>query len=389
MAKSRVGLDIGSTAVRAAEVAQGDRPSVTRLGQVPLPPGAVEAGEVREVAVVSAALERLSEVSGVAPGPVYLGFASSKVVVREVTLPWIPEKELREALAFQVAEYIPMAPDEAVLDFHPLDEGTGADGQRTRRILLVAAQKAQVLASVDAARGAGFEPISVDLAPFAAVRSASGEGSGLEAVVDIGGQVTCIALHRASEVELVRILATGGSEVTRRMASDLGVEPLAAELLKRGEGDDQLPTGVDRGRIRSSAMQAAAGLVDEIASTIEFSLRQFGGGTLDRITMTGGGSHLEGIVELLDERVPGVEVDRARIFGRARSRLAPELGAMAEAGRAFSVAIGLALPDESRTANSGQRRRRAEATARPASDDAPRPMPEQRARGRFRRRAGA
>ncbi len=48
MAKGRIGLDIGSTAVRAIELAGGDPPTVVKAAQVPLPAGAVENGEVQD-----------------------------------------------------------------------------------------------------------------------------------------------------------------------------------------------------------------------------------------------------------------------------------------------------------------------------------------------------
>lgn len=351
MARTRIGLDIGSTAVRIAEVVVGERPEVTRLGQVPLPAGAVEDGEIREVAPVAAALDRLIDISGVKPGPVYLGFASSKVLVREVSLPWLSEKELRGALGFQVAEYIPMDPDDAVLDFQTISEGDANDLQRERRILLVAAQKTAVLASIAAAQAVGLDPVEVDLAPFAAVRATAEEADEQEALVDIGGFLTSVVLHRGTTVDLVRILATGGAEITSRISGDLGLDLATAELLKRGDADPSVAPEIQRTSVRETALRAASRLVDEIASTIEFSLRQTGG-QIQRIVLTGGGSHLEGIVDLLGERVPGVVVERAKIFGRARSRLAPELGAMVEAGRAFSVAIGLALLDERSSAPS-------------------------------------
>ena len=127
MAKTRIGLDIGSTAVRIAEVQQGDRPSVLRLGQVPLPLGAVEAGEVQRPDQVGAALERLTEVSGIKGREVHMGMANAKVVAREISLPWLPEKELRSALGFQVQEFIPMPPEDAIMDFELLDQGRFAE----------------------------------------------------------------------------------------------------------------------------------------------------------------------------------------------------------------------------------------------------------------------
>ena len=59
MAKKVIGVDVGTNAVRAAEMTVGARPQLARFGQVALPVGAVREGEVVDVAAVSAALQRL------------------------------------------------------------------------------------------------------------------------------------------------------------------------------------------------------------------------------------------------------------------------------------------------------------------------------------------
>lgn len=345
MAKTRIGLDIGSTAVRVVEVMQSGRPSVVRLGQVPLPLDAVEAGEVQDREGVASAIDRVMEVAGIKGREVYLGMANSKVIAREVAVPWLPEKELRSALSFQVRDFIPMDPEDAVLDFEPLEESS-VEGQRLQSILLIAAPKASVESHIEVAERAGLVPLGVDFSPLASVRATTGEDSDeAEALVDIGGHLTCIALHRGASVRLVRVLGTAGRDVTRSVAISLGVKPETAELLKRGEADASVHEGLDRAAVRAASLEAARPLVEEIASTIEFSVRQVPEVQVSRIVMTGGGSHLEGIVELLDQRLT-IPVERARVFGRARSRLVPELGALVEAGGTFSVAIGLALPEE-------------------------------------------
>ena len=47
-----------------------------------------------------------------------MGVGNQRVVVREIALPFVPEKELRETLGFQVQEFIPMPVDDAVLDYN-------------------------------------------------------------------------------------------------------------------------------------------------------------------------------------------------------------------------------------------------------------------------------
>ena len=114
MAKGRIGLDIGSTAVRAVELMAGDPPTIVRAAQVPLGAGAVENGEVKEPELVTAALRELWERGGFKSRQANMGVGNQRVVVREIALPYLPEKELRASLGFQVQEFIPMSVDEAV-----------------------------------------------------------------------------------------------------------------------------------------------------------------------------------------------------------------------------------------------------------------------------------
>jgi type IV pilus assembly protein PilM len=353
MARTRIGVDVGSTAVRVAEVAAGDVPVIVRAAQVPLPPGVVESGEVRQPEAVAEALRELWAKAGVKSKQVYLGVGNQRVVVRELALPWLPEKELRDTLGFQVQEFIPMAADDAVLDFDPLGE-LDQGGRRMVRILLVAAHKGMVNALVNAAVAAKLDPQGIDLSPFAVIRAVGSgdegldlDSSGDEAIIDIGAQVTSICVHDRGATRFVRILPSGGRDITLALASGLGVDDEAAERLKRGEqvelqgeGGTPLP---DAAEIRQLALARAGSFVDEVRSSLEFYTAQMPNAQIGRVLVVGGGSRLDGLLELLQERLP-VQVDRGRLFERAKSEidLSPEASTEAEA--VLSVAVGLAIP---------------------------------------------
>jgi type IV pilus assembly protein PilM len=360
MAKTRVGVDVGSTAVRVAEVSLGDVPVVVRAAQVALPPGAVEAGEVKQPDVVAEALRDLWGRSGVKGKQVYLGVGNQRVVVREIALPWLPEKELRESLGFQVQEFIPMGADEAVLDYDPLGE-VEQGGRRMQRILLVAAHKAMVNALVEAALAAKLDPLGIDLTPFAVVRAVGSgdekldlETQGDEAVVDVGSHVTAICVHDRGVTRFVRILPSGGRDVTLAIARGLGVDDAVAEAMKKGEpveppvdeeGRPQaLPEAEDVQRL---ALTRAGSFVDEIRSSLEFYAAQVPGARISRVVVTGGGSRLEGFLPLLQERIP-VPVDRGRLFEHAKSELNLDAEASEEAEALLGVAVGLAMVDRKR-----------------------------------------
>ena len=371
MARTRIGVDVGSTAVRVAEVAAGDVPVVVRAAQVPLPAGAVEAGEIRQPDLVSEALRNLWGQAGVKGKQVYLGVGNQRVVVREVALPWLPEKELRDSLAFQVQEFIPMAADDAVLDFDPLGE-MDQGGRRMQRILLVAANKGMVNTLVEAAIAAKLEPQGIDLTPFAAVRAIGTgdealdlETQGDEAVIDVGAHVTSICVHDRGITRFVRILPSGGRDVTLAIARGLGLDDDVAESLKRGapivppppdEASEQAPEAPvpapaqapSADEVRRLALSRAGSFVDEIRSSLEFYAAQVPGARIARVVVTGGGSRLGGFLELLQERIP-VEVERGHLFERVKSELHLSPEAIAEAESGLAVAVGLAIPDRRRS----------------------------------------
>jgi type IV pilus assembly protein PilM len=345
--KTRIGLDVGSTAVRAAELTEGSPPSVVRAAQVPLPAGAVENSEVRDVPAVSEALRELWTRGGFKSRKVWMGVGNQRVVVREIALPAMPEKDLRQSLGFQVQEFIPMPVDEAVLDYHLIEE-IEIEGRPMIRLLLVAAQKAMVDTLVAAATGAKLEPIGLDLVPFALVRAVGATGAGMEleatggeAVIDVGAHVTNIVVHAAGETRFVRILPSGGRDITVAIARGLSVDDEVAERLKRGEDVDGI--AATPRQALEIAMQRATQFVDEIRSSLEFYTAQTQGARIERLLISGGGSKLEGFIDILRQRIP-VTVEPGRVFSRVGSQLSLSEEAQTEAEPVLATAVGLAIP---------------------------------------------
>jgi type IV pilus assembly protein PilM len=351
MPQVRIGVDIGSTGVRAAELAMRSMPpSLVRVAQVPVPEGAVSSGEVHDPAPVAEALRELWRRGRFRSKEVILGVANQRVVVREVSLPWLTDKELRASLPFQVQEFVPIPVEEAVLDFHVLEEYE-KEGRRMVRLLLVAAQKTMIQSIVRAATMAKLTPVGLDLVPFAIVRSVGsiesagvesdqGSGGGDEAIVDIGADVTSICVHAWGVPRFVRILPSGGRDITAAVARSLGVSEEEAEVLKRGGGD------ADPARAEAAmkaAVSRAASFADDIRSSLDFYQSQMPGARVRRILLTGGGSKLAGLQRLLSDRLPA-EVAVGHPFHRVSPAIDLSDDAMAEAEPLLAVAVGLALP---------------------------------------------
>lgn len=338
-----VGLDIGTSAVRAATVSQGRGGStLTSFSQAPLPLGAVVDGEVRDAEAVSAVIAQLWKRSKIRSKRVVVGVSNQRVVVRQVDLPFLEEKEFRSSLKFQVADQIPMPVEDAELDFEIVEDFHTEDGEHLMRVLLVAAATDMVDSFLSAVSQAGLEPAGVDLTPFAVARAVSGtvrgdEGSpGAEAIVDVGAGVTNIVVHAGGEPRFVRILLVGGEDVTRSLASELGVSPEEAEALKldlSGSGSGKADE-VMRGRVQS--------LVNEIQGSLDYYSSLEDALHVHSVLITGGGSLTPGFMQQM-QSVSRVEIRRGQPLASLTNRSGLSDDQLAQVEPVSAAAVGLAM----------------------------------------------
>lgn len=348
--KGLVGLDIGTSAVRAAEVSVGaDSATLHRFGQIALPDGAVRDGEIVDGEAVTAAIKQLWRQVRFSNKRVAIGVANQRLVVRQVELPWLPEKELRKSLAFQVSEFIPMPIEQAVLDFDAPEEFTDDEGRRMLRVLLVAAGKDMVLAAIDAVTRAGLQAVRVDLTPFAILRSLGGGGSALgldsdgEAIIDVGADVTNIVVHRGGQPRFVRVLMLGGRDLTDAMAERMGVDMADAEAAKLTM---QLPAGPATPDTHPAgrALDAAANQwIDELRQSLDYYMSQPGSVRIRRLVLTGGGSQLDGLPQRVATGTRLPVVVASPLSGLQLGRTGLENDQLAQVEARMAVPVGLAL----------------------------------------------
>jgi type IV pilus assembly protein PilM len=354
VAGTAVGLDIGTSGVRAAELSFGRGPAtLQRFGQVALPVGAVRDGEVVDSQTVADAIKHLWSTAKFSSKRVVLGVANQKVIVRQVDLPWMPAQELRKSLPLQAQDFIPIPVEQAVLDYHPLAEVTGDNGARSMRVLLVAAARDMLQSALDAVGKAGLQAAQIDLTPFAILRSlgqvdqmgmAGASQSGAEALIDIGAKVTNIVVHSNGVPHFVRILLMGGDNVTDAVSERLGVPFEQAVGVKQ-----QLGMSPNRGEVTSDhpaarvIEAAASSFLDEIRGSLDYYAAQPQSQRVQRIVLSGGGARLSGLAQRLAGAArlpvqPGAAMASLRV---GKTGLSPDQLAYVEPQ--ITVPVGLAL----------------------------------------------
>lgn len=340
-----VGLDIGASAVRVAQVAGGrGGPSLVSFAQVALPQGAVVDGEIRDPGPVSEAVGQLWKRTKIRTKRAVLGVSNQRVVVRQVDLPYLPENEFRSSLRFQAADYIPMSVEDAQLDFLVVDDYTTESQEHMMRVLLIAAATDMVDAFVTTAASGGVDATAIDLTPFAIARavspSARGDAgsAGSEAVVDVGAATTNILIHHGGEPRFVRILMVGGDDATTALSEELSVSFDEAEAMKLDLG-----RGVGPEAARAVLSRQVASLVDEIRGSLDYYLSQEDSEPVASIILTGGGSLTAGLNARLEQTLK-TQVQLGSPLSQldvGKSGLTPEQ--VAQVDPVAAAAVGLAL----------------------------------------------
>lgn len=359
MSRTIVGLDIGSSGIRAAEFTTGrGLPALRRFATVPLPSGAVRFGAVADVEAVAEALRTLWSQGKFGTKTVALGLANAGVLVRQMDLDWMPPADFRKALRYQVEDALPMPVDDANLDYHLLEELVvpvdGEEDRRVARVLLVAAARDMVDGFVASVHQAGLRPVRVDIIPFALVRASCrrnmGENGPAEAIVDIGHDTITVIVHQSGQPQYVRLIPGHGSDaITRALQERYDWTWEDAERTKiraglPGHADIERPEPAT-GELDHPAQRVIIAEVETLVAEVRATLDYFRDATeapsaLSRVLLTGAGTRLGGLRELLEERL-NVPVEPLVVLDQIRKPRRLRLSADDQS--ALAIPVGLCM----------------------------------------------
>jgi Tfp pilus assembly PilM family ATPase len=133
-AKSLVGLDLGSSAVKAIELKPvGKGYKVVSFGSEPIPPDSIVDGTIVDSTAVVAAIRRLFDSGHIKTKEVAASLSGNAVIVKKISLPVMTEAELAESIYWEAEQYIPFDIQDVNLDYQILDTSDPASKTMAKR----------------------------------------------------------------------------------------------------------------------------------------------------------------------------------------------------------------------------------------------------------------
>jgi type IV pilus assembly protein PilM len=342
--KAVVGLDIGSSAVKAVELkVSGKAFKVVAYASEPVPPDSIVDGAIIDGAAVADAIRRVFENKAFKTKEVAASLSGNAVIVKKINLPVMTEAELAESIYWEAEQYIPFDIQDVNLDYQILDAGTGEESKGTMDVLLVAAKKEKIADYTGVISQAGRVPVIVDVDAFA-LQNAYEVNYGLEpdqvvVLLNAGASAININILTGDQSTFTRDISIGGNSYTEAVQKELNLPFDSAEQLKRGMPVD----GVNPEDVTPVLQAMTENVLLEIQKTFDFFKATASSDRIDRIVLSGGASRVSGFVESLQERFnTAVEVfdpfkkisfDPAKLGVTDPDGLSP----------AAAVAVGLAL----------------------------------------------
>ena len=340
--KSMVGVDIGSSSVKAVELrGKGGDFQLLSLGYEGLQPDSVVDGQIMELNAVSTAIGNIFNEHKIKTTQVAAGVNGHSVIVKNIVLPQMTEDELQESFAWHAEEHIPFDISDVNLDYHV----TGSTPDAIQ-VLLAACKRDKVANLKQTIQLAGKQPAVIDVDAFALQNcyelNYDPQPGHIVALLNIGASTTNINILNGARSVFTRDATFGGNQYTSLLQKELGLTFDQAERVKRGM---PLPDDVEHREIEPILDTVSDILALEIQKTMDFyrATVEDGESAVQQILVSGGGSKLKGLVEFLSKRfeIPVEMFDPFRKIRVDSRGFDPEY--MREIVPEMAIAVGLAL----------------------------------------------
>jgi type IV pilus assembly protein PilM len=288
MAKNCIGLDIGSSSIKAIQLNKRNRGlEVRAFGMEPLAPQTIVDGTIMDQSAVVEAIRALWRRLKLRQKDVAIAIAGHSVIIKKISVPRMNPTELAEHIPQEAEHHIPFSRDDVEIDYEVVVE-QNVSGQMD--LLLVAAKREVVADYTQVVKDASLNPVVVDVAAFTAqngfeVNYQLGPEETV-VLINIGAAISNINIIRGTQSLFTRDVTIGGNLFTEEIQKTLNVSHDEAEAYKiGGNQDDQgmVPQAVER--VMESVADIMAG---EFQRSLDFFLATSAESNVSRICLAGG-----------------------------------------------------------------------------------------------------
>lgn len=297
--KPLVGLDIGSTDMKIMSI-DIKRQFVSGYGVMDLDPSQIKRALDGEGSYLVASLQTLLErklVGNLVSVQVVVGIPTARTFSRTFTIPLNAESTLKDAVALEVGQYIPVPISLLYVDYEIIERNNDL-----LTVVMSAVPRKLIDTVLEACLAVGLTPTVIEPAINAVARvlKTTEEGYLPTVIVDIGATNTDIAVLDGS-IRITGGVPIGGNTFTLDISKKLGVTLENAHQLKVLNG---LSSGPKQAKLASALRPSLRNIITETRKVIRYyNERLSSDRRLEQVLVVGSGSNVPGIGDFFTDEL--------------------------------------------------------------------------------------
>jgi type IV pilus assembly protein PilM len=238
-----VGLDIGSYAIKAAELSRktkggADFYVVKKLGYEILPRDAIVEGTIMDTAAVAETIRMIFEENKISTKNVVISVSGNSVIIKKLSLPAMEKEEMAESIFWEAKHSIPYPYEETNVDYVILPSVLNPE-QKNLDILLVAAKKDKIANYTNTVHQANKNTEAIEVDVFALLNTIEINYPEVIhkkniCIINLGASLTNVIIAEQGIPQLFRDLPLGGSLFTENLSKELNIGFDDAEKAMKG-----------------------------------------------------------------------------------------------------------------------------------------------------------
>lgn len=300
-------IDIGSRSIKLVEGKfRNNQLSVDNCSMTDTMEGAVREGAIIDKLVLKENLKQAVRKNKLSTDKAIITIKNQLVISRDISLPPVPDAELRSMIALEMEQFVPNLATEYVLGFYLLEQNAIDTNQN--RFRAVAMPKSIINDYSSIIKEVGLKPVVVDvhanaiakLVEMNYIRSDSGQSAvstwNTAAFIDLGYDQTEINIFSAGKPAFTRLLSFGSRQLLADIAREQALSiPKAEEfLIKKADLHHS-----DGDQIMSMIRTYANRWINEIQTNVQFFVGRSQERRPEAYYIYGGFAGLKGLTDLI------------------------------------------------------------------------------------------
>lgn len=255
------------------------------------PEDAYEDGIIKEPDRIAAAIRDQLSSRGISNKNAVFVLSSTKIVNREVIIPFVKENKIRGIINANSQEYFPVNIEDYVVSHSVLETVTDEENNKQLRVLAVAAPAQIVNSYYDLASMAGLNVVALDYIGNSMLQLIKTQtaANATTMVIQLGSESTVLNIVQGDNLLLQRTVPYGTNSVVNVVMDDKGVDATTAMTLLQNDRlitvdfDDNEATGAFRY------------LINNIGRVMDYYASKNPDKPIDDVFLTGDGALIKGI----------------------------------------------------------------------------------------------